>query len=89
MVPPADLVEHRVDLDRVDVPGAVLQGRADVVARPGADDQDVLAGRAAGVAVQQVGEFVAPRPVAPTGTICWWPMLFVKIVFEPGRKRTL
>ena len=38
----ADLLEARVDLDRVHVPGALGQRDRHVRPRPGADDQDVL-----------------------------------------------
>ena len=37
----ADRLDHRVDLDRVDVPGALREGDGDVVAVARADDQDV------------------------------------------------
>ena len=50
----ADLVDPRVDLDRVDVLDARAQRRRDVVAAARADDHHVLERPAAGVAVEQI-----------------------------------
>ena len=48
MMGSAQLLEHRIDLDGIDVSSVVGQCRGNIVARPGADDQHVferLAGR--------------------------------------------
>ena len=60
MVRAADLVEHRLDLDGVDVRRPQTERRLHVVARAGADDEHVLECLAAGVAVQEVRQRV-PR----------------------------
>src|SRR5439155_3288019 len=54
----ADLVDPRVDLDRVDALDARAQRRRDVVAAASADDHHVLERPAAGVAVEQIWQEV-------------------------------
>ena len=58
MVAAAEHVDHRVDLDGVDVPRPLPQRRRHVVARAGADDHHVLERLAARVAVEQVRQHV-------------------------------
>src|SRR5271166_743770 len=54
MLSPANVEDLRIDLDCIDVFGPVFQGRCHVVARTCSDDQDILKGFAACIAVQQV-----------------------------------
>ena len=42
MLESSDVVDHRVDLDGIDVLHAVGEGCRDVIARAGADDQDIV-----------------------------------------------
>ena len=57
---PPDLHEHRVDLDRVDMPGSLGEGDRDIVPVPGPDDQDVAQARAGDVLVGQEVELLVP-----------------------------
>ena len=54
MIALADALNDRIDLDRIDTLGAPRQRAADVVARAGADDQDVAERLAARVAIEHV-----------------------------------
>ncbi len=67
MVGPADLVENRLDLDRVDVPDSTGQGGRDVVARARADDHRLAERRPARVAVEQVRQHVSPGRLLDPG----------------------
>ena len=71
MVPLADPLDDRIDLDRVDALGAPRQRAADVVAGAGADDQHLAERLAAGVAIEQVrqriGRETARRAAASAG----------------------
>ena len=71
MMKPAQLVDHRIDLDGIDVAGPLCQRGRDVVARAGADDQHVVKRFSARVAIEQMGQEIsrprADRPAASPG----------------------
>lgn len=64
MILPADLVDDRVDLNRVDMFGPMRQRTLDVIARAGPDDQHILERPSPGVAIEQMRQDIRrPRLV--------------------------
>ncbi len=61
MIPPADPLDHRIDLDRVDTMRAPRQRPADVVARSGADDQHLAERLAAGITIEEMRQGVGGK----------------------------
>ena len=61
MVRPTETIDDRIDLDRVHMTCAPLQGATHIVARASADDEHVGVGRAACVAVQEMRQRVSRK----------------------------
>lgn len=55
VISPPDLIEHRIDLHRINMLRSLGQHRLHVVARTRPDDHYILEGRAPGVSIEQMG----------------------------------